>query len=89
MKKVNLQKLSLQIASSSGEGMQVEACKADSNGNSIAGESSPIITFLSEKEDEILVEIYNGKELLKFPLKELEKAIFTAKKEVHSEEFYD
>ena len=81
MKETHLNKLYLQIASSSGEGMQVEACNPNNK--------SPLISFSSKIEGEILVEIYNGKENITFPLNELEKAISTAKIEVHSEEFYD
>ena len=77
----HLNNLYLQISSSSGQGMHVEACNPNNK--------LPLITFLSNIEGEILVEIYNGKENITFSLIELEKAISTANKEVHCEEFYD
>ena len=66
------------------EGMQLELWAE------VEGARRHLVTFLGSEADEtLLVELYSAGRVVRFPVAELEKAIASAKEQVHSESWYD
>ena len=84
-----LTKVHLQIASPSGDGMNLELCAEADNPRFSDGSLNPVMWFRSDQEGELKFVASTKHGPVSIPLKDLENAIAVAKKEVHSESYYD
>lgn len=80
----NASKINAYWAALVGEGMQLElSCD-------IAGKRHIFGSFIADEADESLfLDLFIGGEVVRFPLDQLEALIAAAKKDVHSEAWYD
>ena len=89
MRILELQKIHVQRFSCHDDGLHLELCRADQNGNLDEGPPYPLATIRADKGDQRTFEFISGKTLISLPLSELERVIDIAKQEVHSEDYYD
>lgn len=69
--------------------MHIEVCQADALGNRVPDTPDPILTIRVDRGNNLKVFIYSDLGTISIPLSKIERATSIAKKEVHSEEFYD
>ena len=82
-------KVTLVIASASGDGMQVEVQAGGPDASPLPSGFTPVVvTFRAEEEGQIRAVFDVCGELVEVSLVELERAIHTAREEVHSESYY-
>ena len=70
------------------QGLQLEVLPADANGQPLGADA--LMTVLGDDADNLWVQLYDvAGNLVRIPLAELERAIESAKAEVHGEAWYD
>ena len=78
----------LQFVGTVEQGLQLEVLPADADGRSLSADA--LMTVLGDDADRLWVQLYDvAGNLVRIPLTELEKAIESAKAEVHGEAWYD
>ena len=87
-KTFELRDLELQVASVSGDGMHLEICVGDHPGRPAGLGPDPLAWFRASEEGLIRFEFLAPEGVISLPLAELERAIASAKVEVHSEGHY-
>ncbi len=81
--------LRVQLASAYGDGMHVELAAESDHKQLNDGSLNPLLWFRADSEDEVKVVLESKNGLVTFPVAELQKAIDTARTEVHCESHYD
>ncbi len=90
MKEAKPTKTSLQWFGSVDEGRQLEILGVDGKGEPIKELPYPLFTlFQEEKNEELLIEYYDGREPIQMKVSELKRAIELAEAEAHSEQWYE
>ncbi len=84
-----LKNIYLQVASSSGDGMNVEICGDSNDPRFPPGSLNPTFWFRADEEGSIKFVTCTEHGMVSVPLESLEEAILLAKREVHCESFYD
>ena len=85
----HIPRLYVQLASICGDGMNVELCMGDHDGNLVDGDPYPIMWIRADDEDMKLLVVMTDAGAISMPLSEVERAIDIAKQEVHCESYYD
>ncbi len=79
----------LQLASVSGDGMNVEVCAETSDARFSDGSANPLFWFRADEDGKIMFVAGSKHGRVSIALEDLEEAISLAKQEVHCETFYD
>jgi hypothetical protein len=83
-----VERVYLQFSSDTGEGLQLEVCKANARGDLNALDPSPIAVVSADASEKLWFEFNTLKGPVRVPLTEMERALEIAKSEVHSEAWY-
>ena len=77
----------LQFISPPGEGLQLEICEADPQGN--LARPNPLARILADDQEDHWFELYGPDgTMVRIPLVEIERAIVAARPDVHGEAWY-
>jgi hypothetical protein len=83
-----IERVYLQFSSDSGEGLQMEICKATARGDLNALDPKPVAWITADHNEKLWLEFGVGAGKMRLPLTEIERALEIAKSEVHSEAWY-
>lgn len=86
---IEISNLYLQVASVTGDGMNLEMCNGTPDGKLSDYGPYPIAWFRADIKGQIKFVIETSSGIVSLPLSELERAIQAAKKEVHGEDYYE
>ncbi len=85
----DIERIQLQVVSINSDGMNAEICGESDNPRFNDGSLNPIAWFRAETEGEIKFVVGTPQGFIAIRLEELERAIEYAKREVHSEGYYE
>ena len=84
-----LKNIHFEIASVSGDGMNVEICGDTDDSRFPPGSLDPTFWFRADEENSIKFVTCTEHGMISLPIESLEEAIAIAKREVHCEAYYD
>ena len=86
---IKLNNILHQTTSEVGFGIQLELLAVDETGKELDLDLFLLCRFVSDEKNKILFEIYGDRNIIRFPISELEKALEIAKEFVQPEESFN